>query len=191
MTSTQTAQPAARLLPTPGTYQVDPIHSSLGFVARHLVTSKVRGHFAEFGGTIVIGPTPETSSVTATAQAASVATNQAQRDEHLRSSDFLESATYPQLTLVSKRITPRGEGRFDLTADLTIKGVTREVTFDLEFLGEGPGMAPGATVVGFEARATINRRDFGVNFDGVLENGSLVVSNRIELQLEIEASSAA
>lgn len=189
MTSTQTSTETS--LPTPGTYTVDPVHSTVGFVVRHLVASKVRGSFTEFEGSIVIGATPEASSVAATVKAASIVTNQAQRDEHLRSSDFLESSTYPELTLRSTRVTKRNDGHFDLVADLTIRGVTKEVTFDLEFLGSGPGMAPNSTIVGFEATASIDRRDFDVSFNGTLENGSFVVSNKVELELAIEASATA
>lgn len=188
MTSTQTQ--STTTLPAPGTYTVDPAHSTVGFVVRHLVASKVRGSFTEFEGSIVVGATPEASSVAATVKAASIVTNQAQRDEHLRSSDFLESSTFPELTLRSTRVTPRGDGHFDLVTDLTIHGVTKEVTFDLEFLGTGPGMAPNTTIVGFEATASIDRRDFDVSFNGTLENGSFVVSNKVELELAIEASAS-
>ena len=175
-------------MPAAGNYAVDPIHSHVGFVARHLVATKVRGSFTEFEGAIVIGETPATSSVRAAAKAASIKTNQDQRDEHLRSSDFFEVETYPELTLVSTGISPRGDGHFDLAADLTIKGTTKEVVFDLEFLGTGPGMAPNSTLAGFEATATIDRRDFGVNFNGAIENGSFVLGNKIDLEIEVQAS---
>jgi polyisoprenoid-binding protein YceI len=187
-TTTNPTSTSTTTLPTPGTYTVDPVHSSVGFVVRHLVASKVRGSFTEFEGTIVVGATPEASSLNATVKAESIVTHQAQRDEHLRSSDFLESSTYPELTLASKRVTARGDGHFDLVTDLTVHGVTKEVVFDLEYLGEGPGMAPNTSVVGFEAHATIDRRDFDVSFNGTLENGSFVVSNKVELELAIEAS---
>jgi polyisoprenoid-binding protein YceI len=186
MTSTQTARQTT--LPAPGTYTVDPAHSTIGFVVRHLVASKVRGSFTEFEGTIVVGATAEASSVTATVAAASVVTNHAQRDEHLRSEDFLGASVHPELALRSTRVTPRDDGHFDLVADLTIHGVTKEVTFDLEFLGSGPGMAPGSKIVGFEATASIDRRDFDVSFNGTLENGSFVVSNKVELELAVEAA---
>jgi polyisoprenoid-binding protein YceI len=189
MTSTQTVPQIT--LPAPGTYTVDPAHSSIGFVVRHLVASKVRGSFTAFEGSIVIGATAEASSVTATVQAASVITNHEQRDEHLRSEDFLGASVHPELTLRSTRVTPRSDGHFDLVADLTIHGVTKEVTFDLEFLGSGPGLAPNSTIVGFEATASIDRRDFDVSFNGTLENGSFVVSNKVELELAVEASTQA
>jgi polyisoprenoid-binding protein YceI len=177
----------AGTLPPPGTYVIDPTHSSLNFVVRHLLASKVRGSFTEFEGTIVIGDSPETSSVNGTVQAASITTNQEQRDEHLRSGDFLEASTHPTLTLVSKRITPQRGERFELVADLTIRGVTKEVTFDLELLGHGKGMAPDTTVVGFEATTSIDRRDFGVSFNMPLDGGGFAVSNKVELELAIEA----
>ncbi|HUD69173.1 MAG TPA: YceI family protein [Acidimicrobiales bacterium] len=191
MTATQAQTSHTSTLPSPGTYAVDPIHSHVGFVARHLVATKVRGNFTEFEGTIVIGETPESSSVRAAAKAATIKTNQDQRDEHLRSSDFFEVETYPELTLVSKRVSSRSDGHYDLVADLTIKGTTKEVVFDLEFLGTGPGMAPNSTLAGFEATASIDRRDFGVNFNGAIENGSFVLGNKIDLEIEVQASKSA
>lgn len=178
-------------LPAPGTYVVDPTHSSVGFIARHLVASKVRGGFADFAGTITIGSTPESSSVQATVQAASITTNNEMRDGHLKSPDFLDFENHPTLKLVSTKITPKGSDQFELVADLTVKGVTKSVVFNLEFLGTGPGMAEGVTVAGFEAKGEIDRRDFGVTFEGTLENGSLVVSNKIVLEFNIEAALSA
>jgi polyisoprenoid-binding protein YceI len=175
-------------LPTPGVYNVDAVHSSVGFVARHLVAAKVRGNFKEFSGVVTIGDSAELSSVTATVQTASITTNNEMRDGHLQSGDFLDLENFPTLTLVSTGLTTKSEDHYVLTADLTIKGVTKSVEFDLEFLGSGPSMAPGVTVAGFEARAEIDRRDFGVNFEGTLENGSLVVSHKIVLELNIEAA---
>jgi polyisoprenoid-binding protein YceI len=187
--TTQTDQDqTTTTLPSAGTYTVDVAHTNVGFVARHLVATKVRGSFTDFEGEIVIGDTPATSSVTATVKAASIVTNQAQRDEHLRSSDFLEASTYPELTLRSTRVTPRDDGHFDVVTDLTIHGITKEVVFDLEFLGEAPGLMPETTAIGFEATATINRREFDVNFDRALENGSFVIGNKIELELNVEAT---
>jgi len=175
-------------LPAPGVYTVDAVHSSVSFVARHLVAAKVRGHFTEFSGTVTIGDTPETSSVEAVVQAGSITTNNDMRDGHLKSSDFLDLENHPTLTFRSTKITPKSGDAYTLTGDLTLRGVTKSVDFDLEFLGAGPGMAPGSSVAGFEARVEIDRRDFNVNFEGTLENGSLVVGNKIVLELSIEAS---
>jgi len=174
-------------LPPAGVYNVDTVHSTIGFVARHLVAAKVRGRFNDFAGVITIGDNIESSSVEATVQAASVTTNNETRDAHIQSGDFLEEATYPTLTLKSTKITAKGGDKYEMTTDLTIKGVTKSVAFDLEFLGTGPSMTPGASVVGFEATAEVDRRDFNVNFEGALENGSLVVGNKIVLELAVEA----
>jgi polyisoprenoid-binding protein YceI len=175
-------------LPAPGAYTIDATHSTVGFVARHLVASKVRGRFTEFAGTITIGETPEQSRVEATVQAASITTDNEMRDGHLRTADFLEVEAYPTLSLVSTSVTPSGDDRYQVVADLTIKGVTKPVTFELEYLGTGPGMAPGVAVAGFEARAEIDRRDFDVTFEGTLENGSLVVGHKVVLELAVEAA---
>ena len=186
MTSTQT-QPTTTL-PAPGTYTVDPVHSTVGFVVRHLVASKVRGSFTEFEGSIVVGATPEASSVTATVKAASIVTNQAQRDEHLRSSDFLEAATHPELTLRSKRVAPGATVTSTSSRTSRSTASPRRSPSTSSSSASGPGMAPNSTVVGFEATASIDRRDFDVSFNGTLENGSFVVSNKVELELAIEAS---
>jgi polyisoprenoid-binding protein YceI len=175
-------------LPVAGTYTVDAVHSSVGFIARHLVASKVRGNFTEFSGTIVVGETPETSSVTASVQAASITTNNEMRDGHLKSPDFLDFENHPTLELKSTKITAKGGSDYELVGDLTIRGITKSVVFDLEFLGSGPGMGENVTVAGFEAKAEIDRREFGVTFEGTLENGSLVVSNKIVLEFNIEAT---
>jgi polyisoprenoid-binding protein YceI len=175
-------------LPAPGVYNVDAVHSSVGFVARHLVAAKVRGSFTAFSGVVTIGDSAETSSVSATVQAASITTANEMRDGHLKSPDFLDLESHPTLELRSTSITSKGGDNYALVADVTLRGVTKSVTFDLEYLGSGPSMAPGVTVAGFEARGEIDRRDFGVNFEGSLENGSLVVGNKIILEFNIEAA---
>jgi polyisoprenoid-binding protein YceI len=173
--------------PTTGVYTVDAVHSTLSFTARHLVVSKVRGRFADFEGTITIGDTPETSSVVATAQAASITTDNEMRDGHLKSADFLDQENFATLDFKSTSLTSKGDD-YVLVGDLTIRGVTKSVTFDLEFNGEGVSMVPGGTVIGFEATTEIDRRDFKVNFSGSLENGTVVVSNKIVIELSIEAA---
>jgi polyisoprenoid-binding protein YceI len=174
--------------PAPGLYTVDPAHSAVNFVVRHLVASKVRGNFTEFEGAISVGDSPENSSVNATIQASSITTNNEMRDGHLKSPDFLDLENHPTLTFVSTAVVSKGNDHFDLVGDLTIRGITKQVTFDLEYLGTGPGMAEGVTIAGFEATTDIDRRDFNVNFEGTLENGSMVVSNKVTLVLEIEAA---
>jgi polyisoprenoid-binding protein YceI len=178
-------------LPAPGTYTVDPVHSSVIFTVRHLVAAKVRGLFTDFEGTIEIGDSAEVSKVSATIQAASITTNNEMRDGHLKSPDFLDLENHPTLTFTSTSVAPKGGDTYEMVGDLTIRGVTKQVTWDLEYLGTGPGMAEGVTVAGFEAHAEIDRRDFNVNFEGTLENGSIVVSNKVQLTLEIEAAKQA
>jgi polyisoprenoid-binding protein YceI len=182
------SQSTINTLPVAGTYTVDAVHSSVGFIARHLVASKVRGHFSEFSGSITVGETPETSSVEATVQASSITTMNEMRDGHLKSPDFLDFENHPTLTLKSTSIKAKSASDYELVADLTIRGITKSVSFDLEFLGTGPGMGENVTVAGFEAKTEIDRRDFGVTFEGALENGSLVVSNKIVLEFNIEAT---
>jgi polyisoprenoid-binding protein YceI len=173
-------------LPPAGAYTVDALHSNVSFVVRHLV-SKIRGHFSQFEGAITIGDTPETSSVTATVQVASISTDNEMRDGHLQSSDFLHQEQFPTLELKSTAVRAKGDGTYVLDADLTIRGVTKAVSFDLEFLGVTPGMQPDTTTVGFEAVTEIDRRDFGVSFEGVLDTGAVVVSNKVSIELNIEA----
>jgi polyisoprenoid-binding protein YceI len=176
-------------LPVPGVYTIDPAHSTVGFVARHLVASKVRGRFTDFAGTITIGETPETSSVEAVVQAASITTDNEMRDGHLKGADFLDLENSPTLTFKSTKVSAKGHD-FELAGDVTLRGITKPVAFSLEFLGSGPSMTPGVNITGFEARAEIDRRDFGVSFQGNLENGSLIVGNKIVLEFAIEAHQA-
>ena len=109
------------------------------------------------------------------------------RDNHIRSNDFLGQETYPTITFTSTSITPKGDNRYDLTGDLTIRDVTKSVTFDVEYMGEGVSFVPGQTVIGFEGSTEIDRRDCNVNFEGTLENGSVAVSHRIVIEIAVEA----
>ena len=141
-----------------GTYTIDPAHTEVGFVARHLVGTKVRGRFTEVEGTFTVAENPEDSTLEATVQAASIHTSQSQRDDHLRTNDFLDVPNHPTLTLVGTGLRRVDDTNWVLGADLTIRGVTKPVDFDLEFLGEGASMQEGKTVVAFSATATIDRR---------------------------------
>jgi polyisoprenoid-binding protein YceI len=181
---------ATATLPKAGTYAIDPTHTEVGFVARHLIGTKVRGRFTEASGTFTIAENPEDSVLDATVQAASIHTNQSMRDDHLRTNDFLDVENYPTLTLKSTGIKRITDQDWKLTADLTVRGVTRPVDFDLEFLGEGPSMQEGKTVVAFSAKAEIDRRDFGVSFNHALLDGSVVVGNKVVIEIEVEASLA-
>jgi polyisoprenoid-binding protein YceI len=175
-------------LATPGTYVIDKAHTEVGFVARHLIGTKVRGRFTQFDGTIVVADPVEQSTVEAVVEAASIDTGVEMRDDHLRNNDFLDVPNHPQLTLKSTGLTRESGNEWKLDVDLTIRGVTRPVVFDLEFQGAGPGMQPGSQLIGLSASAEIDRRDFGVSFNGVLEGGNIVVGNKVRIELEIEAA---
>ena len=177
-------------LPKAGTYVIDPAHTEVGFIARHLIGTKVRGRFTEFSGTFTVAEKPEESTLEAEVQAASIHTNQAQRDEHLRTNDFLDVPNNPTLTLKSTGLKRVDDTRWVLTGDLSVRGVTKSVDFDLEYLGEGPSLQEGKTVVAFTARAEIDRRDFGVSFNHSLLDGSVVVGNKVVIELEVEAGQA-
>src|ERR1700678_3106075 len=146
-----------------GTWAIDPVHSEVSFTVRHMMVSKVRGRFDTFEGTIVTGPDPLSSSVTASVDLSSVNTGQEQRDAHIRSADFFEVEKHPFMTFASTSVTPDGD-RFLLVGDLTLKGVTKPVTFKLDVNGFGPD-AYGGTRVGFSATTETNRSDFGGKFN--------------------------
>ena len=165
---------------TAGTWTVDPTHAEVGFVARHLMVAKVRGRFTEVSGTVEVGETLAETSVRAVASAASVSTNQADRDGHLRSAGFFDVETYPELTFVSTSVSSDS-----MIGDLTIKGVTRSVTFDLEF--DGVQADPwGNTKAGFTATTAINRSDWGLTWNAAIEGGGVLVSDKITITLEVE-----
>jgi polyisoprenoid-binding protein YceI len=170
-----------------GTYTLDPAHTRIGFVARHAMVTKVRGSFDEFAGTAVLdGANPANSRVEVTIEAASIDTRNAQRDEHLRGNDFLAMQEYPKITFASTGVRQAGETTFEVTGDLTIKGVTNEITIPFEF--EGAAKDPfGNQRVGFEGSVTINRRDYGVTWNAALEGGGVLVSDKVTLEFEISA----
>jgi polyisoprenoid-binding protein YceI len=167
-----------------GTWDIDPAHTDVGFVVRHLVVTKVRGRFDKVQGEIVTGENPLDSSVDITIDLRSVSTNNNQRDDHLRSPDFFEVDTHPEMTYRASGARQDGD-KFVLDGELTLKGVTRVVplTFELNGFGADPW---GGTRAGFSATAEINRKDFNVNFDGV-NNGIAVVADKIDIHIEVEA----
>jgi polyisoprenoid-binding protein YceI len=170
-----------------GTWAIDPVHSEIGFTVRHMAVSKVKGRFDKFEGTFVTAEDPLASSVNVTADASSINTNNEQRDGHIKSADFFEVEKHPNLTFTSTGIKDKGD-EFLLEGDLTIKGTTKPVTFSLELNGFGPD-ASGGTRAGFSATTEINRHDFGVTFSASVPGvpGALVVSDKVILNLEIEA----
>ena len=168
-----------------GTWSIDPVHSEVGFAARHMMVSKVRGRFRTFSGQVVTGENPLESSVTAEIDLSSIDTGNEQRDAHIRSADFFEVETYPTMTYQSTGVRQDRDG-FVLDGKLTLKGVTKDVSLNLELNGFGPDPY-GGTRAGFTATGEINRSDFGVSFNAVMETGGVVVSEKITIQLEIEA----
>lgn len=174
-----------------GDYTIDAAHSRFGFVARHAMVTKVRGSFNEFEGTATIdGTDPGKSSVSITLQVASIDTRNAQRDEHLRTNDFLDVATYPTITFTSTRITKVNDTDYEVTGDLTIKDVTKPITLPLEF--QGAATDPfGNARIGFEGSVQINRKDWGVTWNVALETGGVLVSEKVTLEFEISAIKSA
>lgn len=168
------------------TYEVDPVHSSVGFKVRHLVVSNVRGHFDTFAGSYEFEEgEPASWSVSATVDAGSVNTGNEKRDGHLRSADFFDVEKHPTLSFTSKRAESRKGGGWALVGDLTIHGVTHEVAFDLEYNGSVKDPW-GGTRTGFTATTTIDREDYGLTWNKVIESGGLTVGKEVEITLEVE-----
>ena len=168
-----------------GTWDIDPVHSDVSFTVRHMMVSKVRGRFGSFSGEITTGDDITSSTVTATIDATSIDTNNAQRDGHIRSADFFDVENHPTWTFTSTGVRTDGDDHV-LDGELTIKGVTRPVSLALEVNGFGPD-AYGGTRVGFSATTQINRSDYGVDIAMPLDGGGVVVSEKVQVALEIEA----
>ena len=170
-----------------GTWDIDSAHSEVSFVVRHLVVSKVRGRFDRFSGTIVTDQDPARSSVTVTIDASSISTSEPNRDNHVRSADFLDVENFPNITFRSLAVRTEGRGFF-VDGELTIRGTTRPVTLDVDVNGFTPDPY-GGTRAGFSASAEINRQDFGVSFNGPIPgaDNAMVLSDKVALTLEVEA----
>ncbi len=173
-------------IPT-GDYTIDPTHSRVGFVARHAMVTKVRGSFNEFEGTGHFdADNPANSQLSLTIQANSIDTRNADRDGHLKSNDFFDMETYPEITFVSTSIEQTDDDEYKVTGDLTIKGVTKPVTVEFEY--DGTAVDPyGNTRVGLEGKTTVNRKDWGVNWNAALEAGGVLVSEKVALEFEVSA----
>jgi polyisoprenoid-binding protein YceI len=169
-----------------GTWVIDPVHSEVSFTVRHLMVSKVRGRFAAFSGELVTADDPLQSSVQASVDLASIDTGNADRDAHVRSADFFDVDQHPTLTYRSTGVRQVGDG-FVVDGDLTLHGVTKSVPLALEVNGFQAETPFGDTRAGFSASAEINRTDFGIEFNAPLEGGGVVLANKIQIALEIEA----
>jgi polyisoprenoid-binding protein YceI len=180
MTTTATAS-------VTGTYAIDPTHSTIGFTARHAMVTKVRGSFDEFEGSGYFdAENPAASHLALTIQATSINTRNADRDAHLRSNDFFAMDAYPRITFTSTQVQPAGEGTYRVTGDLTIKDVTRPVTIDFEYTGAAADPF-GNHRIGLEGTTTINRKDWGVNWNAALDAGGVLVSEKVTLEFEVSA----
>jgi polyisoprenoid-binding protein YceI len=168
-------------------WEIDSSHSSVHFSVRHLVIAKVRGSFARWSGTVHV-PDGDFSKATVdvTIDASSIDTGVDQRDEHLKSPDFFDVAQYPELRFVGKRVQPRSGADVDVVGDLTIKGITREVVLRVEQLGQAKDPW-GNLRAAFSAKASIDRKDFGLTWNQVLETGGVMVGDRIEIEADIQA----
>jgi polyisoprenoid-binding protein YceI len=168
-----------------GTWDIDTVHSEVGFTVRHMMVSKVRGRFTAYSGQIVTGKNPLESSVTADIDLASIQTGAEQRDQHIRSADFFDVEKYPTMTYRSTGVRADG-GDYVVDGDLTLKGVTKQVPLKLELNGFGPDPY-GGTRAGFSATGEISRSEFGVDFNAAMETGGVVVTDKVTISLEIEA----
>ena len=189
-TQTVTASEATRdykgiETPVEGDYVLDKAHTTIEFVARHLMISKVRGRFTGFEGTIHVADDPEDSKLDISVDTASIDTSEPNRDAHLRSGDFLETDRFPKLTFQSTKVEHVKETEWRLTGDLTIRDVTRPVTLDVDFLGVS--VSPwGTRPFGFEATTEIDREDWGLTYNQALETGGVVVGKKVRIEINAE-----
>ena len=175
-------------LPETGTWNLDPAHSSIEFVARHLMVTKVRGGFGSFSGTIEIADNPTESVIDIEVDMGSVTTGSSDRDGHLTSPDFFDVENHPKMTFVSTSIIDKGDG-YQVTGDLTVKGVTKPMTLDVEYLGvmtDPWGNAKAA----FSATGEVNREDWGLTWNAPLEAGGVLVSKTARIEIEAQAARA-
>lgn len=171
---------------TAQTYAIDKTHSEVAFQVRHLVT-KVRGRFTDFSGTVLLDPAhADRSSASLTVEAASIDTGTADRDNHLRSDDFFAVDTYPTLTFQSTHVVKTGDDTYDVTGVLTIRGVAKQITLPVTYLGTAKD--PWGNVrAGFETSVTLNRKDFGLTWNAALETGGFLVGDDVRVNLSIQA----
>jgi polyisoprenoid-binding protein YceI len=173
-------------IPAAGTFNLDAAHTRIGFWAKHMMVSKVRGHFGEFSGSVTIAENPLESSAALTIQAATIETGTPDRDGHLRSDDFLAAEKYPEVTFRSTRVVGHSGDEFRVLGDLTIRDVTKEVELKVEF--GGAGTSPyGMEVFGFSISTEFDREDFGLTWNMALEAGGVLVGKKVKVEIEGEA----
>lgn len=185
---------AALLLPSLATaethtFQVDPVHSQVGFKVRHLV-AKTAGRFNDFSASVSVDPAnvAGTLSLKATVQVASINTENEDRDKHLRSADFFNAEEFPTLTFVSKSVKDKGDNMYAVTGDITIRGVTKPVTLDVEFLGTETNPFTKTPTTGLDITGSVNRQDFGMKWNKTLDSGGLILGDTVQLDIHVEAT---
>ena len=175
-----------RPVPVPGTYQIDPAHTAVEFVGRHLMITKVRGRFGDVRGQITIAEEPEASHAEVELGVSSLSTGDDDRDAHLRSGDFFDVETYPTITFRSTSVRAAGDSTWELTGDLTVRDQTRPVTLQVDF--DGANVSPlGDERIGFSAATEVNREDFGLTWNVALETGGLLVGKTARIELSVQA----
>jgi polyisoprenoid-binding protein YceI len=172
--------------PPAGEWQLDAAHTGVSFVARHMMVTKVRGHFSDLAGTIHVAERPEDSWVEVAIKTASIDTGNEMRDNHLKSADFLDVEKWPELTFKSSKIELTGGNRLRVHGNLTIRTVTRPVLLEGEYEGSIADLR-GGTRIAFSARTEIDREDFGITWNVVLESGGVLVSRKVQIELEVAA----
>jgi polyisoprenoid-binding protein YceI len=182
MSTTETKQLQAGIVPV-GVWAIDPSHSSVGFSVKHMMIATVRGRFTQFEGAIEADETGATR-VHGTVEAATIDTNEPQRDEHLRSADFLDAAEHPQIRFASTAIDRHGDGEYRIAGEITIRGVTREIALAAEV--QGAGTDPwGNERIALEASGELSRKDFGLTWNQAMETGGVLVGDRIKITLDL------
>ncbi|GAA3078519.1 YceI family protein [Streptosporangium carneum] len=176
-------------LPTPGTFNLDAAHTRIGFVVKHMMVSKVRGHFDQFSGSVTVAENPLESSAELSIKTESISTGVADRDGHLRSDDFLATEKFPEITFRSTRVVGHSGDEFTVVGDLTIRDVTKQVELTVEYGGAGTNPW-GQNVWGFSITTEIDREEFGLTWNQALETGGVLVGKKIKIEIEGEANPA-
>jgi len=172
------------------TYKIDTAHSKVGFSVRHMVFAKVRGHFTKWTAELALDPNDLTkSSVSVSLDASSIDTGEGQRDGHLKSPDFLDVEHFPKITFVSRKVERAGDKKYKVTGELTIRGVAGDVALDVEELGRGKDPWGNARIA-FAAKASIERTDYGLKWNQALEAGGVLVGERVEFEIDVQAVSS-
>lgn len=175
-----------REIPVAGTYTIDPTHTSVEFIGRHLMITKVRGRFPDVSGTITIDDEPEHSHVEAEIQVATLDTGDVRRDDSLRSPDFFDVEKYPTIAFRSTGVEARASGIWAMTGDLTVHGVNRPVTMEVDF--DGANALPGGEErIAFSAATDVDREDWGLTWNMALETGGVLVGKRVRIELNVQA----